>query len=147
VELSAREFDSGVPSWSATAAWQPYRLGVEASASDQPRGDGIGVPHLARPQFIAPPHEGRNVGNKVEQLPRALRVVAEALRARDGLGDIRDVAVPPAPDLVAEESQTTSEARDNWALGDDTTVGGAAPRRCLLDYERSFWYLHLQRQW
>lgn len=37
---------------------------------------------------------------------RLVGIVDEALRALDRLGDIRDDAIPPAPDLVAEQAES-----------------------------------------
>ena len=51
------------------------------------------------------------MGHELEELACVVGVVAEALRALDGLGDVRNHAITPAPDLVAEESQATSCAR------------------------------------
>ena len=51
------------------------------------------------------------------------RIVGELPRALDRLADVRDDAVAPASDLVAEEPEPACRACPDRTLGDDATLG------------------------
>jgi hypothetical protein len=84
-------------------------------------------------------------GTSSSSRPRAVRILAEAVRALDRLGDVGNVAVAPAAHLVPEESEAACRACPDRTLGDDAALGAVAGSdRCLLDYETSLRHAHLK---
>jgi hypothetical protein len=62
------------------------------------------------------------------------------------LGDVRDNAVLPASDLVAEQPKATGRARSDRTLGDDAALAALAPNRCLLNHKPPVRDPHLERR-
>src|SRR5271166_6660963 len=136
----------GRPSGGPPAGRDLDRIGAVAAAGYQPGGQGVGVPHLARVEFIAAPGDRREGGNQVQQPPSPAVVGIEMLRAGDGLGDVRDHAVLPAPDLVAEESRVAQPRQAHGAFADHAAIWCAvAPGRCHLDGTACAAEVHRQR--
>jgi hypothetical protein len=132
---------AGMPTGSASARRQPSGTDVEAAANDDPRDDRIRVPHLPCAQLIPTPNGRRHSTNSFEDSLGEKEIVRQALRAVDGLVDVRNDAVAPAMDLVAEQLQPTCGPRPDRALGDNTTLDPVAgPNWRLLDHVPSFWY-------
>lgn len=71
---------------------------------EEPRREGVGVPHVARPLLVAAPRAGGEVRGELEHAPGVLRVITQSPSAADRLGEIGDHAVTPAVHLVAEET-------------------------------------------
>jgi hypothetical protein len=85
-------------------------------------------------------------GHQFEQPPCAFGIVAQALRALDRLGNIRNDAVAPAAHLVAEEAQAAGCACADRASGDDAALAAFAPCRRLLDHESSLGHVYFERR-
>jgi hypothetical protein len=119
-------------------SWHLDRLGVDTAANQNPRSERIGVPHLARPDFIAAPHDPRDVWNQSEHAPSDVCVFGNALWALDRFLDVRDNAVPPASHLIAEESKSANCTAAHRALGNDAACFAILPDRSLLDHEAAF---------
>ncbi len=92
------------------------------------------------------PDGRRHLWHELEQPPGAIDILAEEARALDGRGEVRDGAVTPPADLVAEEPQPSGCASPDRTLGDDSAFGGGDPGRCLLDHEASLRDVDLQRR-
>ena len=136
--LASRHDDSRVPSRRSPMSWHLDRLCVDAAADEDPRNERVGVPHLARAEFIAAPHDRRDVWNQSEQAPSDVRVFRNARRALDRFFDVRNDAVTPATDLIAEEPKSASRSAAYRALGDDAARFAVLPDRSLLDHETAF---------
>ena len=76
----------------------------------------------------------------------AVGIVGEPQWAGDSLGDVRNAAVAPAPDLVAQEPKTAQGSHADRPFGDDAAFGGLAPCGRLLDHEPSLRHEDLQRR-
>jgi hypothetical protein len=123
------------------------RLGREAAAFDQPGDKRVGVPHLARSEFVATPNRRRDVGDQVEHSLRQIWIIRESLWTFDSFVDIRDDSATPAAHLVTEDPKTSRPAATDRALPDDATLGPLAiPDRSLLDDEAALRKTHLERR-
>ena len=145
--LPSGDDDAGVPARRPSAARQPDRLDVEAAARDQPRDQRVRVPHLARAELVASPDGRRHLRHELEEPPCAVGIVAQAARALDRLGDVRDDTVAPASDLVAEDPEAgLLDALPTGPSGDDAHArqGRPADRR-LLDHVPGLRHAHLER--
>ena len=85
-------------------------------------------------------------GTSSSRRPAGLGVVAQSDRARDGLVDIGDDAVPPAPDLVAEEPEAAQAASADRAARDHPALRAVSRRRRLLDDEAAARHVYLERR-
>jgi hypothetical protein len=144
--MSARDDEAGPPPWRPPPFGRLNQLGVDAAACDHPRDHRVRIPHLTSAELITTPDGRRDARNLVEHAPSALLLAGEPPRAVDGLGDVRDVAAAPEPDLVAEDPKAPRPASADGALGDDAALL-AAPvvNRRLLDHERSLRNFDLKR--
>ena len=84
--------------------------------------------------------------HQLEEPTRLVGIVAEASRALERLADVRNDAVAPAPDLVAEQPKATGRARPDRTLGDDSALAALAPSRRLLDHKPPLRVPHLKRR-
>jgi hypothetical protein len=126
LDLAARNCEPGVPAGCATAGWRPDRVRVEAAAADQPGDEGIRVPHLAGVQFVAFPYGPRHRRSERKQLTCSLRVVGQAAWTFHRLGNVRDDAVAPEAELVAEDPQPTRPGATDRAFADDAALRAVA---------------------
>src|SRR4029079_18951964 len=124
-----------VPAGSWTSVWKRDRLDVEPAPSEQPRDGRIGIPHLARAQFVTPPDRRRHVRRELDQPTSAVQIIADTVRALDRLVGVRDDAVFPAPNLVAEEGHAAEGSGADRSLGDDAALALLPPHWRLLDDE------------
>src|SRR5439155_14430156 len=124
------------------------RVGLEAATGDQPRDDGIRVPHVACMQVVAPPDRSREIRRECKQPARPLRVIGQAARALYSLRDIRDEAIAPEPQLITEDPQPAGPATPNGAFGYDAALAAAVrpSDRCRLDHEAPLRYPDLERR-
>ena len=111
------------------------RLDVDSAAGEKPGDRRVGIPHLACVQVVAAPDGRRDLGHELEQPPRAVGTVAEALGALDRLVDVGDHALAPASDLVAEEREARQSPGADRAFADDPALLVLSPHWRLLDYE------------
>ncbi len=117
--------ESGRPSWRAAVAGRRNGVNTVAAAGEKPGREGVGVPHVTRCLLVPAPGAGREVRHEVQQTPGVLLVAAESLSASDGIRQIRDDAVTPAVDLVAEERRAAEDLESHGTDGDHAAV----PRR------------------
>lgn len=123
---SASDGDARVPARRAPAWRWLDRFDIQTAAGDQPRDQGVRVPHLARPEFIAPPHRGGYRPHQLEDALRDLRIVRQSVRTCNGLSDIRDDAVAPAAQLIPKDLKEAGPAASNGSLCDDPADGVVA---------------------
>jgi hypothetical protein len=98
-------------------------------------------------KLVTAPDRRGNVGRQREQPAGAARIDAEATRALDGIGRIRDLAVAPAADLVSEEAESAGRTDSHRPLGNDATRGGIPiSHRRLFDHEAGLRQPHLERR-
>ena len=119
---SSRHHPSRIPPWSSAARRWLAGGGVQADTRQQPGSQRVRVPHLASVQPIAAPDRSGHTGNQVENPPCDACVVCDSHRAPDGVGDVGDDALAPAPDLIPEEPEPSSPFRSHCALGDHPTL-------------------------
>jgi hypothetical protein len=144
--VPVRDDDPSPPAGGASAGGRADRLDIQPGAGDQPGHDRVRVPHLACVEFVAAPNGRRHLRHKFEQPPCAFGIVAQALRALDRLGNIRNDAVAPAAHLVAEEAEAAGYAYADRASGDDAALAAFAPCRRLLDHESSLGHVYFERR-
>jgi len=144
--LASGDDETGVPAGRSTAGWRLEILGFHASAYEQPRGQRIGVPHVAGVQLVSTPYGRWDGRDEIEDALRASEVVRDADRARDGLVRIGDRASAPSADLVTEQPEPTGPSCPDRTFNDDTTLSSlAVPDRRGLDHEPAVGDAHLQR--
>jgi hypothetical protein len=111
--------------------------GVQATACQRPGRDRVRVPHLPGVQFVPAPDRGGHRGEHGEQAPAGGLVGSDASRAFDGFRDVGDRPVPPAVDLVAEESRASRPTGADRSFSHHTTITAAhGPNRRHLDHPR-----------
>ena len=118
--LALRDDDAGSPARGSSARRKRDRANIEPAAREDPRDGRVRVPHLTGAEFVASPDGRRHLRHELEDPAGAIRVVAQAERTRDRLGDIGDDAVAPAADLVAKEPEAPRRARADRTSCDDT---------------------------
>ncbi|MEV4642950.1 hypothetical protein AB0J80_36990 [Actinoplanes sp. NPDC049548] len=85
-------------------------------------------------ELIAAPRGTRELRQDLEELLSMGRVDTNELRTCDGSGEVRDAAVAPPSDLVAEQARAAQQAVTYRPLSDHTpVVSCAAPDRGHLD--------------
>ena len=105
------------------------RFGRHAGAGHQPCGDGVRVPHLARPEVVASPdRRGHGVG-QVEESASNLRIAGEPACPADRLAEIRDQPVRPAAHLVAEQARPPEVSATDCSGRDHPAARPEAVRR------------------
>jgi len=144
--LAARHYKSSTPPWSTPTHRRIDRLGAEAAACDKPGSRRIGVPHLARSEFVATPYGRGNVGSQVEDPPGYIWIIRQSLRTFDRFIDIQDDSATPAAHLVAEDPEASRPAASDRTFGNHATLLAVvvADGR-LLDHEASLGHLHDER--
>ncbi len=143
--LAMRDDDPGSPARGSSTEWKLNCFDIEAAAHDEPRDQGVGVPHLASAQLVTAPYGHRHQRHQIEEPPRAVWIIAEAARAIDRFGDVGDEAVAPAAHLVSEKPEPTCGACSNGTLDDYATLGAVAwSDRRHLDHETPFRRTNLQ---
>ncbi|MEA2323785.1 MAG: hypothetical protein QOD81_3635 [Solirubrobacteraceae bacterium] len=86
------------------------------------RDHRVRVPHVTRPEFIAVPRERRDLRDEIEHPLRASFFIGQAQRAADGLVDVGDSSVAPAPYLVAEDPKLARPVRPDRSFGDHAAL-------------------------
>jgi hypothetical protein len=71
-------------------------------------------------KLVAAPNRRRYLSQELEHTSRDDWIIAQQLRTVDRVVYVRDDAVAPASDLVAEEAQRASPATTDRPFGDDT---------------------------
>jgi hypothetical protein len=127
-------------------SWHLNPLYLDSAPDEDPRGERVRVPHLTCAEFIAAPHNPRDVWNQSEDTPGDVCVFGNALWALDRFLDVRDDAVTPAPYLVPEEPKTASRAASHRAFGDHSACGAVLLCRSLLDHEAAFGHVNDERR-
>ncbi|HEY7258606.1 MAG TPA: hypothetical protein VH459_06020 [Gaiellales bacterium] len=90
-------------------------------------------------KLVAAPDGCRQLSCAVQNATRNPRIAGQPERAVDGLADVRNHAVTPAPHLVAEDPRPGRPAGAHRAFDDDAALGPPSVRhRSLLDHEPSF---------
>jgi len=107
----SRKSEAGQPSRRSAAIRRIDGGHVEPDAGQQPGHEGIRVPHVTGAQLVASPGQRRNGLEEIEKVHRLGGVAAHPSWALNSLGDVRDVAVTPATDLVAKGSEATEPMR------------------------------------
>ena len=132
--LTSSFHKAGGPAGCASAeGWSGFP-DVDPGSGEQPGGDRVGVPHLARVQFVASPDRRRHRGGEFEDATTGGGVFAEALGAFDGFGDVGYASVVPAADLVAKQGTAGETTASHRPFSHDATfVGGIVPDGCHLD--------------
>jgi hypothetical protein len=128
----------------ASVAREANRVDVELAARDQPGDERVRVPHLPGPQLVAPPDRRGHFRHQFEQPPCLFGVLAQALRALDRLGNVRDDAFAPATDLVAEEPEAAGCADADRAFRDDPSLSACAPCRRLLNHKPALGHTYFE---
>lgn len=134
VGLPAGGDDPGLPARSAPAIRRSYGPDVYPTACDNPRDNGVRVPHFPGSELIATPCRSRHPRDGRQHATRAPFVVAQAHRAVHCLSHVRDAAAMPNPDLVAKHAQATCPGVAYGAFRDDSPlVSAQVGNRGLLD--------------
>jgi hypothetical protein len=147
LQASAGHDESSTPPRCTSTRWDVNRFGVEAAACNQPRDERVGVPHLASAEFVAAPHRRRHERHQVEQSSRHTRIVRQPAWTLDRLAYVRNDAIAPASQLVAEEPEAPRPATPDSTLGDHPAIGAVAVGDGgLLDHEPPFRHPHHKRR-
>lgn len=143
----ARRHDPCVPAWGTPTRRQRHRFDPEAAADDQPGDERVRVPHLACVQLVAAPDECRHLGHEVKHAPRHLGVICQPPWALHSLADIRDLAIAPAADLVAEEPHGSRPAASDRPFGNNAAhLAVVIADWCHLDHVAPIRHMHRQRR-
>jgi hypothetical protein len=136
---------AGHPSGRAAKDGWLDEVGLVTTAGEQPGDQRVRVPHVSRKEFITAPGDGRKGGDLFQHTLRANDIRAQASWAVDGFGHVRNAAVPPPPDLVAEEARVTQPREANRALAHHTSICLlVAPDGSHLDHEAVCAQVHFQ---
>ena len=136
--MYGRDNETRGPTGRATISWWRKQRCIDIASPQQPRGDRIRVPHLARTEFVSTPHGRGYQRNQIEESLRAIQFCAEVDR-RHGRGLVGEDAVAPPSDLVAKDPKPTRPLRSYGALGHHaSTLWRAIWDRRHLDDEASF---------
>lgn len=117
---AARDHDSRVPPRRAAVGGRTQRLSRDPAALDQPRGQRVRVPHLARVELIAPPDRRGHLAHQVEHPLGEAGIRGQPPRTAGRLGHIRDHPVAPSADLIPEDPESPGPARADGASADDS---------------------------
>ncbi len=136
---SGSDTNAGVPTGRTTTGRRIDAGEVNAARREHPGGDGIRVPHLTAPQFVSTPGHRRHRRQRVDDSPALIRVISHTDRAGNGQGEVRNGAVPPAPDLVSEQAESIGSSEADRTLGNDTALFAVCVGdRSLLDGVAAF---------
>ena len=116
-------------------SWHWNLLCVDSATDEDPRGEGVRVPHLTCAEFIAAPYDPRDLGNQREHAPSDVCVVRKAFWTFDRFVDVRDDAVMPAPHLVPKEPNPTGRPTAHGASGDDAASFAVLLHGSLFNHE------------
>lgn len=106
------------------------------TACEQPRHERVRIPHLPRSELVASPRGRRYLPNPVEHGPRLRDIATDPQRTAGGFGDVADLAVTPASDLVPEQPGDPEPAGADGPHTHDSPLGAPiAPHRGHLDHE------------
>jgi hypothetical protein len=98
-------------------------------------------------QLVASPNRLRRFGHQVEQRAGLRDFAREVARTVDRLGDVRDEAISPTAELIAEDLEPTGRSAADGALADNSSVGAVASSdRRRLDGESSLRDTHFERR-
>lgn len=92
-----------MPARSATSGRWLDGPHVVTGTGEKPGDEGIGVPHVTAPDFVAAPRERGDCAKKFEQAGNLPRVITKSLRTPHSFRHIGDVPAEPAPNFVPEE--------------------------------------------
>jgi hypothetical protein len=127
--------DAGVPTWRASATGRTNFLGMNTGTKERPSDDRVRVPHLACLELVTSPDRRRHATDLLEDTAGHRRVITKPPRTVDGVVNVRNDAVLPTPDLVAEQPHPPREAGTDWSFAHNAALGSVAPRRRLFDDE------------
>jgi hypothetical protein len=86
-------------------------------------------------KLVTTPNRRGHLGEDLEEVAGDARIVTQLLGTIDCLVNVRDDAIAPAADLVAEEAEGASHTTADWSFGHDTTDMPVRASGCLLDHE------------
>jgi hypothetical protein len=136
----AGDRESGVPARRPSAHGRVDRLRVQSAASENPCDHCVRIPHIAGVQFVASPDGRGDLFDGAELAPGGIFVVGEMSRAVDRFGDVRDAAVAPEANLVAEQAEASRPLGADGTFRDHPAVRPAEGwHRRLLDDVRRLW--------
>jgi hypothetical protein len=146
-------FGAARPRGRRSSPGRGHRLAAESPPGSRPaRATSHAITefefHISPARNSSRPHTGVGTdGTSAEQSTCLLGVVAQASWTLDRLGDIRDDAIAPAAQLVAEVSEASRPAASDRAFGDDATLLAVAVGDWrLLDHEAALRHAHLKRR-
>src|SRR5581483_9586673 len=87
-----------------------------AGSIENPCHHGVRVPHIASPELVPSPDGTWHLGEQVQDLPDNDAVIGDPDRAGDCIAEVRDRAVGPAAELVAEDPEPAQQAAPDRAL-------------------------------
>ena len=96
-------------------------FGASPAAHQDPSDNRVRVPHFACVELVPAPHRCRYRGQSLEDSSGDLAIVGDPDRAPDGLIDVRNAALSPTPNLVAEDPESAEPAHSNWTLRHHTS--------------------------
>ena len=134
-----------MPSRGTPAGRWPDRRQVDATSSESPGHDRVGVPHLTDVRLVATPHRRRYLRQHFEHTSRAHDRCGHTHGTSDRSTDVRNSAVAPSPDFVAEDAEPTRASDAHRPFGNDASGGAVRIRyRCLFHDESALGHLHDQ---
>ncbi len=144
--LPPGDHKTSVPSRRTTSLRRTNFGGCDPAARQHPGDDTVGVSHLARLQFIAPPHRRRNGWHCGEHSSSNDEVARQPNRPADGLRRIRDHPVEPTSDLIPKHPKPAGSSQSDSASADGTTkLTTLVGHRCLFDHIPTFGRENLER--
>ena len=102
-------------------------------AGQQPRRQGVRVPHLTGGQLISTPGVGGKLRYQLQHPASLIGMVSHPHGATDGGSHVRDGAPAPAADLVTEQPRTSQESGADRSLRHHPSVAACRPHRRHLD--------------
>ena len=125
--LTSCDDKAGLPTGCPAAPWWSEQFGVHPGTFEQPGRERVGVPHVAGVELVPSPHRVRDRWHQIEDELRASDVGRNADRSPNGFVRIRDGALTPSADLVAEDAEPSRPARPDRAFGDDAAFSARPP--------------------
>ena len=147
VEASCRDSKAGVPAGSSTIGWWMDLLDPCPATRQDPRDNRVRVPHFPCVELVAAPHRCRYRRQSLEDSSGDLAVLGDPDRAPNRLIDVGNAALPPTPNLIAEDPESAKPAHSDWTLRHHTsTLALQIRNRRLLDHEVTFWQRNDERR-
>jgi len=137
--------DPGVPSRGASTRRRVDRREVDAASSESPGHDRVRVPHLTGVRLIPTPDRSRDLRQHFEHASCAHERRGHTDWTSDCGANVRNLTVPPSPDLVAEDAKAISTSHAHWPFSNDAPRGAVGTGYgCLFHDESALGNLHDQ---